>query len=96
MQAQAGSYYSLFAIRYSPLLHALSRNSRLITLPVVVIGIASMKAISRGYSWAERRVRTKSRIWAASASDGACSGLSTMNALTISVRTGSGLPIAAC
>ena len=36
-----------------------SRNSRRITLPVVVIGISSMKATSRGYSCADSRVRTK-------------------------------------
>ena len=38
--------------------HAFARSNRRITLPVVVIGISSMKAISRGYSCAERCVRT--------------------------------------
>ena len=64
-------------------------------MPVVVIGICSMKATSRGYSCADSRVLTKPWISAASASDGAWLGLSTMKALTISVRIGSGLPTAA-
>ena len=51
--------------------HACSRSSRLITLPVVVIGMSSMKATSRGYSCADSRVLTKLWISAASASDGA-------------------------
>src|SRR5262249_34642191 len=71
------------------------RNRRRITLPVVVIGISSMKATSRGYSCADSLVRTKLRMSAASASEGSCPGLSTMNALTISVRTGSGFPTTA-
>ena len=37
---------------------ASARNSRRTTLPVVVIGKASTKAISRGYSCADSRVRT--------------------------------------
>ena len=51
--------------------HARSRSSRRITLPVVVIGMSSMKATSRGYSWPDSRVLTKPWISAASASDGA-------------------------
>src|SRR5262249_45319847 len=39
--------------------HARSRSRRLMTLPVVVIGIASIKATSRGYSCADKRVFTK-------------------------------------
>src|SRR4051812_21808626 len=75
--------------------HARSRSNLRITLPVVVIGMCSMKATSRGYSCAESRVRTKPLMSAASASLGACPDLSTMKALTISVRTGSGLPTTA-
>src|SRR6266853_6398122 len=75
--------------------YARSRNNLRITLPVVVIGILSMKATSRGYSCADRRCLTKSWISAASSSDGGTPGLSTTNALTISVRSGSGLPTAA-
>ena len=52
-------------------LHARSRNRRLITLPVVVIGISSMKATSRGYSCAESRVFTKPWMSDASVSDAA-------------------------
>src|SRR5450759_4690447 len=51
-------------------IYARSRSSRLITLPVVVIGMASMKATSRGYSWPDSRVLTKLWISLASASDG--------------------------
>ena len=36
--------------------HARCRSNRRITLPVVVIGICSMKATSRGYSCADRRL----------------------------------------
>src|SRR5262249_10290770 len=39
--------------------HARCRSNLRITLPVGVIGISSMKATSRGYSWAESRVFTK-------------------------------------
>ena len=38
---------------------ARARSSRRITFPVVVIGISEIKASSRGYSWADSRVRTK-------------------------------------
>jgi hypothetical protein len=50
--------------------HAFSRSSLRITLPVVVSGRASSKAISRGYSWADRRSRTQAWISAASAAEG--------------------------
>jgi hypothetical protein len=39
--------------------YAFSRSNLRITLPVDVIGISGMKAISRGYSCAESRVLTK-------------------------------------
>jgi len=65
------------------------------TLPVVVMGISSRNATSRGYSCAERRAFTKPWISAASASDGSWPGFGTMNALTISVRIASGLPTTA-
>ncbi len=81
--------------RANALSHAFSRNNRRITLPVVVIGRSSMKATSRGYSCADSRVRTKVWISAASASDGRWPFLSTMKALTISVRSASGLPTTA-
>src|SRR4029077_8381822 len=67
--------------------YARSRNNRRITLPVVVIGMSSMKATSRGYSWPDSRVLTKLWISAASLSDGAWPFLSTMKAFTISVRS---------
>ncbi len=51
--------------------HARSRNRRRMTLPVVVIGMSSMKATSRGYSCADSRVLTKPWISDASASDAA-------------------------
>src|SRR5262249_575812 len=72
--------------------HGRCRSNLRITLPVVVIGISSMKATSRGYSWAESRVFTKPWMSAASACDGGCPDLSTMKAFTISVRSASGLP----
>ena len=74
---------------------ARARSSRRITFPVVVIGISAMKATSRGYSWADSRVRTKPWMSAASASDAATPDFNTTNALTISVRIGSGLPTTA-
>src|SRR6267143_226984 len=49
--------------------YAFSRSNLRITLPVDVIGISGMKAISRGYSCAESRVLTKVWISAASASE---------------------------
>ena len=39
--------------------YAFSLSNRRITLPVVVIGMSSMKATSRGYSCADSRVLTK-------------------------------------
>src|SRR3977135_941554 len=75
--------------------YAFSRSNLRITLPVDVIGISGMKAISRGYSCAESRVLTKVWISAASASEAAVPGLRTKKALTISVRIGSGLPTTA-
>jgi G3E family GTPase len=68
-----------------------SRKSRRITLPVVVSGRCVRKAISRGYSCAERRARTKAWISAARSSEGCRPSFSTTKALTISVRTGIGL-----
>ena len=53
------------------LAYARSRNRRLITLPVVVMGMSSMKATSRGYSCADSRVFTKPCMSDASASDAA-------------------------
>jgi hypothetical protein len=48
-----------------------SRNSRLMTLPVVVIGMSSIKATSRGYSCADNRVFTKPWMSDANVSDAA-------------------------
>ncbi len=47
------------------------RNSRRMILPVVVSGKDSTKAISRGYSCADKRSRTKAEISDASASEAA-------------------------
>ena len=52
-------------------LYASALSSRRITLPVVVSGKVARNAISRGYSCAERRERTKAWMSEASASDGA-------------------------
>ena len=57
--------------RPTGLSHARSRNRRRMTLPVVVIGISSIKATSRGYSCADSRVLTKPWISDASVSDAA-------------------------
>src|SRR5204862_3328928 len=71
------------------------RSSLRCTLPVVVIGSASMNSISRGYSYGARRPRTCCWISSMSVCDGAWPGCSTMNAFTISPRVASGLPITA-
>src|SRR5205085_8340171 len=71
------------------------RSSFLCTLPVVVIGSASMNSISRGYSYGARRSRTCAWICSISALDAASPGCSTMYALTIAPRVSSGLPITA-
>src|SRR5260221_38128 len=72
-----------------------SRSARRMILPVVVIGNASMNSTSRGYSCAASLVLTKSWISRASSAEGAQPGFRTRNALTSSVRTGSGTPTAA-
>ena len=69
---------------------ALAQHARC-TLPVVVIGSASMNSISFGYSYGARmlaHVLAGSRPRARG--DGACPGASTMNALTTLPRVSSG------
>ena len=68
------------------------RNSRRITLPVVVIGNAGTNSTSRGYSCAASRVYTCSWMAFAKSPVGAKPSFSTMKAFTISVRTSSDLP----
>ena len=65
------------------------------TLPVVVMGMSSIKATSRGYSCADNRVFTNPCMSEANSSDAAKPFLRTMKAFTISVRYASGLPTAA-
>src|SRR5216683_3402818 len=74
---------------------ARSRRARRMILPVVVIGKASTNSTRRGYSCAASLRLTKSWISRANAADGAWPCLRTRNALTNSVRTGSGTPTAA-
>ncbi len=46
-----------------------SRSTRRMILPVAVIGNSGTKSTSRGYSWADRRVRTKALMSSASSAD---------------------------
>jgi Na+-driven multidrug efflux pump len=52
-------FQHLHSWQQTRLAYARSRKRRLMTLPVVVIGMSSMNATSRGYSCADRRVFTK-------------------------------------
>ena len=73
------------------------RNSPRCTLPVVVIGRASMKTISRGYSCAASRVFTESWICAANSWSASKPVANTTKALMILPRNASGEPMtAAC
>ena len=63
--------------------------------PVAVIGSSSTNSTLRGYSCAARRVFTNDWMSATKASDGSAPLRSTIQALTISVRTGSGTPATA-
>src|SRR5690606_18739910 len=72
-----------------------SRRSLRRVLPVVVIGSSGTNSTIRGYSCAASLVRTKSRTSCSSAVLGVTPSRRTMNALTISVRVGSGTPTAA-
>src|SRR5262245_42026158 len=67
-----------------------SRNPRRCTLPVVVIGSASMNSISFGYSYGARNLRTCCRMSSSSAGLATSPGASTMNALTTLPRVSSG------
>src|SRR4029079_2316213 len=71
------------------------RSSFLCTLPVVVIGSASMNSISRGYSYGARRPLTW--VWMSSTSFWSFEnpGCRTMKAFTMDPRVASGLPITA-
>src|SRR6185295_5571084 len=90
--SRADQQDALHALRFAS---SLLRSSLRCTLPVVVMGSASMNSISRGYSYGASRPRTCCWIFSTSSWPAENPGCSTTNALTIVPRVSSGLPITA-
>src|SRR6266853_4589363 len=72
-----------------------NRSTRRCTFPVVVIGRLSVNSISLGYSYVASLPRTCCCSSASSAAEAWYPGVSTMNAFTMWVRSGAGLPTTA-